>query len=363
MTQVTPPGWYPDPGQTNDGPRTERWWDGNVWTDQVRAVGSAAGWGSGPTTPAAPTTSAAPTTPAAPTAPPAYPPTAPTGVPAGAPGSYPGAYPDYPSYPGQPTAPKRGLRTGIAIGAALVVLAGIGGGVYFLTSDDGDGDGGSDNAAKPPASSAPAKPGDPQNPQDPEQSQPPGGGPSDIPGGDGKYVPDRLSGLSLPVPDDWTGSSGEQGGAAVTTGPYPCPGETDKTCSRGGAYLGLAKGFENDEKTAEAAAKADIAANAKESYGGKTYGKITSHKELESKAVTVAGQKGYLVRWKAVTEKSDDGYVQSLAFPSPVMKSELVIVRFGIDVNDKSPKLSVMDEITKGIKVASGGGGGNGKEV
>ncbi|MGW6054663.1 DUF2510 domain-containing protein [Streptomyces sp. NPDC055189] len=355
MTQVTPPGWYPDPGQTIDGPRTERWWDGNVWTDQVRAVGSAAGWGSAPTAPATPA-------PAAPTAPPAYPPAAPAGAPAGAPEAHPGTYQGYPSYPGQPVAPKRGLRTGIAVGAALVVLAGIGGGVYFLTSDD---DGGGGNAAKDPSSSAPAKPGEPRDsegPGDPEQSQPPGGGSPEAPSEEG-YAPDKASGLSLPVPDDWTGATGEQGGASVTTGPYPCPGETDKTCTRGGAYLGLAKGFKIDAKTAEEAAKADIAVNAKESYGGKTYGKITSHKELESKEVTVAGQKGYLVRWKAVTEKSDDGYVQSLAFPSPVMKSELVIVRFGIDVNDKSPKLSVMDEITKGIKVSSGGGGGNGQEV
>ncbi|MEV8314303.1 DUF2510 domain-containing protein [Streptomyces sp. NPDC059900] len=349
MTQVTPPGWYPDPGQTIDGPRTERWWDGNVWTDQVRAVGSAAGWGSDPATAH---------TPPAPTAPPSYPPGAPAGSPAGAPGPYPG----YPAYPGQPTAPKRGLRTGIAVGAALVVLAGIGGGVYFLTSDD-DGDG--DSAAKAPSSSAPAKPGEPGNPQnpgdpqDPDQSQPPGG-PSEAPSEEG-FTADRASGLSLPVPDDWTGTSGQNGGASVTTGPYPCPREASKTCTRGGAYLGLAKGFKNDAKTAEEAAKADIAVNAKESYGGKTYGKITSHKELESKEVTVAGQKGYLVRWKAVTEKSDDGYVQSLAFPSPVMKDELVIVRFGIDVNDKSPKLSVMDEITKGIKASSGGG--NGQEV
>ena len=345
MTQVTPPGWYPDPGQTTDGPRTERWWDGNVWTDQVRAVGSAAGWG-----------------PAAPAAPPAYPPSAPTGAPPGAPG----AYQAYPSYPGQPTAPKRGLRIGIAVGVALVVLAGIGGGVYFLTSDDG-GDG--DSAAKTPSSSAPSKPGapqdpqDPQNPQDPGQSQPPGG-PSDAPPSEEGFASDRLTGLSLPVPDGWTGTSGEEGGASVTTGPYPCPRETDKTCTRGGAYLGLAEGFKIDAKTAEAAAKADISANAKQSFGGKTYGKITSHKELESKAVTVAGQKGYLVRWKAVTEKSDDGYVQSLAFPSPHQKSEIVIVRFGIDVNDKSPKLTVMDEITKGIKVSSGGGGGgSGKDV
>ncbi|MER6130053.1 DUF2510 domain-containing protein, partial [Streptomyces sp. NPDC001795] len=36
MTQVTPPGWYPDPGQTSDGPATERWWDGKAWTDRTR---------------------------------------------------------------------------------------------------------------------------------------------------------------------------------------------------------------------------------------------------------------------------------------------------------------------------------------
>ncbi|MEV0524167.1 DUF2510 domain-containing protein [Streptomyces sp. NPDC050439] len=328
MTQVTPPGWYPDPGQTTDGPRTERWWDGNTWTDQVRAVGAAAGFGGAP-----------------PASPPAYPPGAPT------------AYPNYPAYPGQP-APRRGLRTGIAIGVAVAVLAGIGGGVYFLTADDDNGD--SDSAAKTP-SSAPSKPGAPQEPKAPESSEPPGG-PSGAPPSEEGYATDIFSGISLPVPDDWTGQSAG-GGASVTTGPYPCPRDTDKTCTRGGAYSGPAERFKIDAKTAEAAAKADISVNAKESYGGKTYGKITSHKELESKAVTVAGQKGYLVRWKAVTEKSDDGYVQSLAFPSPTLKSKIVIVRFGIDVNDKSPKLSVMDEITKGIKAAPGGGGGDGQEV
>ncbi|MDX3643424.1 DUF2510 domain-containing protein, partial [Streptomyces sp. MB09-02B] len=45
MTQVTPPGWYPDPGQKSDAPATERWWDGKAWTDQVRPVASAAGFG------------------------------------------------------------------------------------------------------------------------------------------------------------------------------------------------------------------------------------------------------------------------------------------------------------------------------
>ncbi|PNG19828.1 DUF2510 domain-containing protein, partial [Streptomyces cahuitamycinicus] len=45
MTQETPPGWYPDPGQTSDGPATERWWDGKTWTDRVRPVQPPATWG------------------------------------------------------------------------------------------------------------------------------------------------------------------------------------------------------------------------------------------------------------------------------------------------------------------------------
>jgi len=50
--------------------------------------------------------------------------------------------------------------------------------------------------------------------------------------------------------------------------------------------------------------------------------------------------------------------VESLAFPSPTNKDMLVVVRFGIDINTKAPKVSVIDEITKGIKAASGGGSG-----
>ncbi|MGC3005579.1 DUF2510 domain-containing protein, partial [Streptomyces sp. G35A] len=98
MTQATPPGWYPDPGQTNDGPATERWWDGTAWTDQVRPVGSAAAWGP-------PVAGIAPG--------PAYP-----------------AHPAYPAYPAQvPAGRRRGVRTGTAVAAAVAVLASIGVGV------------------------------------------------------------------------------------------------------------------------------------------------------------------------------------------------------------------------------------------
>jgi hypothetical protein len=168
-------------------------------------------------------------------------------------------------------------------------------------------------------------------------------------------VTDSLDGISLPVPADWYGQV-IQGGAQVTSNDsYKCPGDTSKSCTNGGAYSAPAVVLGTKGTTAEAVAKADIAANAKESYGGTTYGSITSHEVLTSKAVTVAGQKGYLVRWKAVTSKGADGYVESLAFPSPASAQQIVVVRFGVDVGQKQ---SVIDEITSGIKVASGGGDG-----
>ena len=100
MTQVTPPGWYPDPGQKPEGPRTERWWDGSVWTEQTRAAETGAAPG-----------------------PPAYAPAAP--------GAHPQAYgypqtsqppgqfghPGYPGYPAYPEPkPRRGLKIAIAAG-------------------------------------------------------------------------------------------------------------------------------------------------------------------------------------------------------------------------------------------------------
>ena len=191
MTQVTPPGWYPDPGQTSDAPATERWWDGKTWTDQTRPAdrprGSAPRPASG------------------------------RSVPPGA-----GPYP-----PGRTRgrtrdtrlsrlsrhrrAPKRGLRTGIAVAVAVAVLASIGVGVYALTTrrqwqrrqydvpglrrtearagraaDSGGqggpgGSGGSDGQT-------PAPDGSGQPPQTEEG-----------------YATDTINGISIPVPDGWLG--------------------------------------------------------------------------------------------------------------------------------------------------------------
>ncbi|MEQ8143305.1 DUF2510 domain-containing protein [Streptomyces sp. OP7] len=323
MTQVTPPGWYPDPGQTQDGPASERWWDGAAWTDRIRpaarddAADDAAAW--------------APPGPGAEAA---------------------AGYPPYPAYPAAPPPGRgRGVRTGIAVVVAAAVLASIGVGVYALTDDGGDRT--TDTSQ--------------QRGQDGDRGTPPEGAPDgpegDEPGADGDEPPrvesgsvtDALSGISLPVPEGWYGEELQVGAAVTSKDTYDCPGDTSSTCTKGGAYSAPAVALGTRGADAEEVAKADIAANAEESYGGDSYGRIASHDVLASKAVTVAGQKGYLVRWKAVTSKGSDGYVQSLAFPSPAQPRQIVVVRFGVDT-DQGQK--VLDEITEGIAVSKGGGSG-----
>ncbi|MFG2966699.1 MULTISPECIES: DUF2510 domain-containing protein [unclassified Streptomyces] len=355
MTQVTPPGWYPDPGQTSDGPATERWWDGKAWTEQTRPAGSGADWG-----------------------PPAQPPADGIHPADGTEPVYP-AYPGYPAYPAVPPTPqKRGLRTGIAVGVAVAVLAAIGVGAWALTSDGSDsggqaaqqGSGGPGGFGQGGPEGQNGGQGDGQNGG---QGLPFGGsgGSSGSGGTDGGASPspdqseapkiksgsvaDSISGISIPIPDDWYGQQTEVGATVDSGSTYKCPGDTSQSCSTGGAYSAPALVLGTSGSTAEAVAKADIEAAATQLYGGKTYGSITSHEVLASKAVTVAGQKGYLVRWKAVTSKGADGYVESLAFPSPGNTAQIVVVRFGVDVGQKQ---SVIDDITKGIKVSSGSGSG-----
>ncbi|MFG2885200.1 DUF2510 domain-containing protein [Streptomyces sp. NPDC048297] len=363
MTQVTPPGWYPDPGHTNAGPPTERWWDGTAWTDQTRPAGTAGMWGP-------PTQSAPPGQPFPPgqPAPPAYP--------AGS--AYPGApdyaaYPGHPGYPGRPPAPsRRGLRTGIAVAAAAAVLASIGVGVYALTKNDGggsdragsqqgqDGTGGSDGGPGGGSGGSGGSDGSGgiggsggSGGQDQSPAPDRSGTPRVEGGGN---VPDPFNGISLPVPQNWVGEVISVGAQVTSQKSYKCPGNNSQTCTAGGAYSASADDLGTKGATAEAVAKADVSVNAAHAYGGTTYGSVTSHEALASQAVTVAGQKGYLVRWKVITSKGADGYVESVAFPSPNDPRQILVVRFGLDVGQN---VSVIDEILKGIKASSGGSGQN----
>ncbi|MFI7382217.1 DUF2510 domain-containing protein [Streptomyces sp. NPDC049813] len=357
MTSQTPAGWYPDPGQVPDGPRTERWWDGARWTDQTRPA----------TTP--------PPLPAQPAAPPvaAPPVTAPVPQPP-APGMYP-AYGNYPGYPGQlPPKPRNRGKIALAAGVALVVLAGIVGGVYALTADDG---GGSSRAG-----SESQRPGEPGRPDGPGGSTGGGGGGGESPESpqspkapraplDEGYATDILNGVALPVLEGWTGSDGA-GGAGVQTGTYKCPDDVEQSCVKGGASIASAKSLKIDGTTAEAAAEQDIVANAKASYGGEVYGGIVQHDELLSEKVTVAGQQGYRIRWNVDTKSRIDAWVESVVFPSPSDAKSLLVVRIGVDIprtakeKKAGPDDTSIDKLVKGIKKASvtgGATGGDGQDV
>ncbi|MFB7529387.1 DUF2510 domain-containing protein [Streptomyces sp. NPDC056178] len=251
-----------------------------------------------------------------------------------------------------PPATIRRRRIRIGVTAGVVALAAIGTGVLLLSDPSG---GPEENAATAPSTAPSGAPGGGGRGGGGESRAPE----RQLPQTEDGYATDLAGGISLPVPDGWKGKSGIAG-AGVTTGEYACPGDTSQQCVRGGVFSMPATALKLDTTTAKATATKDISANATESYGEKIYGGITSHQELKSEPVTVAGQQGYLVRWKVVTKNGDDGYVQSLAFPSPRSKEMLIVVRSGFDIDAKAPALSVMDDITKGIKAASGAGSGSG---
>lgn len=328
---TTPPGWYPDPGYTGPGSAPERWWDGFAWTEHTREAPGPTSQTFGPPVP---------------------------------------VYP-----PGEVGAPARGRGPKIAAAVVVVavVAAAIAGGIALL-GDDGGSDDGGDRAGPGPTATAPAP--------DRSSGGSDDGGDGGVSGGDGDRGPgdpsesavpqpsddpnvseDALNGIGLPVLDGWQESRSSAGGAGVTTeARYPCPNDAASQCLRGGVFSMPATGFK--AKSPEGIAKEDIEQAAESSYGknqenGKeSYGGITSHKQLKSEAVTVAGQKGYLVRWKVITKKGEDGYVQTVAFPSPLLRDTMVLVRFGFDVSDKAPPLSDMDKIVKGIKALGDNGDG-----
>ncbi|MDJ0343750.1 DUF2510 domain-containing protein [Streptomyces sp. H10-C2] len=306
---TTPPGWYPEPGHTGNGPALERWWDGSAWSEYTRTA-------------------------QAPAAQPAAPGTPPYA-------GYPGGI-----APGPPA--RRGGVIAIGIVAVLVLVGGVVAGVVMLNKSGGD-----KASGKPSPSSSASR-----NPDGGPSGAP--GGPSQNPGptsGSGVAV-DTLDKVGLPILPGWQGKSGA-GGAGLTTGSYKCPADPAKNCVRGGVFSAPAAAYKLTSTTPEAAAKEDIPVNAEQSYEGG----LTSHKELLSQPVTVAGQQGYLVRWQVVTKVGDDGYVQSLVFPSPANPQQLVVVRYGFDINAQAPGLDIMDRITKGIKAASGSGGTGGTGV
>ncbi|MEU7577629.1 DUF2510 domain-containing protein [Streptomyces sp. NPDC041068] len=312
MSMSPPPGWYPDPHQ----PSVERWWDGSAWTEHRRAPENAQvapeqqGFG-----PPQATTSVMPVA----------------------------------------SAGGGGRAKVIALTVAAAVLVGaIVTGAVVLGEDDGDPEGGSPAPTTPAATSP--------TPSATEKSASPS--PTDT---DPNTLVDDLNGITIPVPKGWEKDDDTIGGGATIQTPdiVDCPGDSG-LCREGTVTSSTSTG--TDETDPKALARADIkdaadAAYDKDKLDNKPYGGITSTKKVKEGQVAVAGRSGYFVRWRVHTAKGDGGYVQSLAFASSVGSESMIIVRFAVGAGDGAPPVSVMDEITKGIRSvddsATGGGVGN----
>lgn len=302
---TTPPGWYPDPGQTPQLPPQERWWDGTTWSAHTRPG---------------------------------------TGIP-----------PAPPSPPGG-GAGRGPLIAGI-VGAVVLVAALAVAGVLFLGGSDDDS--GSEAGAKP-SQSSPERPGE-EGDGGPDGGAP-GGGPSEeepsTPGGG--VVGNPQAGVGMPVLDGWEQPHPDSAFVSSKTS-YACPKPQSQECVRGGAsVLPVSSGWEG-EKALKDAAGLQVAKNAKESYAKKAYGGITSHKVTEKGAVTVMGQSGYRVRWRIDNKRGPDAYVESVVFRSPHLPEELLTLWSSVDVADDAPPPDDLDALRTGlVKTELGGEGDSG---
>ncbi|MEU8956928.1 DUF2510 domain-containing protein [Streptomyces sp. NPDC048518] len=321
MSMTTPPGWYPDPA----APSVERWWDGTAWTEHRRTPEYAqvpqAQQGFGPGVqqgfgPAAATTAVA-----------------------------------------APAVSGGGRGKAVALTAAGIVLVGaIVAGAVVLTQDDGDPAGGA------PAPTAPVK-----SEPTPTATASKTASPSSDP--DPDTLVDDLNGITLPVPDGWEKNDDALGGGATIQTPdiVDCPGDSG-LCREATVTSSTVTG--SDETDPKALALGDIKDAADAAYGhdkldNRPYGGITGHDKVKGGQVAVAGRSGYFVRWRVRTAKGAGGYVQSLAFKSSVGSQSPVIVRFAVGAGDGAPPVTVMDEITEGIRSVddSATGGGVGEDV
>ncbi|MEV8328993.1 DUF2510 domain-containing protein [Kitasatospora sp. NPDC056731] len=378
MSEQIPAGWYPDPKDTGGDPRPQRWWDGRGWTASTRPAPSDA------PEPVPPATGA-------PGPVPADEPTVLQGevLDSGPTVRYPEPPPFGTAYGSEAPPPRKPRRrpSPMMIAATVAALLGLGtgSGITFLAMDGqsdnrpqrsarqavpngengpwngfpglgGNGNGGSGNGGNGNGGSGNGNNGNGGNNNGGSGDGSNGTGGNGGPGGNGgsggngnggsgKARPgagnaiDLVNGLTLPVPSGWQGGYTNDGYASVVVGSYQCP-DGNGLCSLGGVTTGRIDGGGTD---AQAAAKADIDKAAKDSYGA-----ITGHQELKSEAVKVNGQDGYLVRWKVDAPKGNNGYVQTVVFPSTDGKS-LISVHFGFDIADKAPDLGLMDTIVNGI--------------
>ncbi|AJE86665.1 hypothetical protein SLNWT_6289 [Streptomyces albus] len=321
MSMSTPPGWYPDP----DAPGAERWWDGTTWTEHRR-------------------------TPAPETAPGGFGP---------AQGGFGPAQGDYPTAAMAQRTDTNGSRSKvIALTVAGVVLvAAIAAGALLLGEDDEDPEPDPGPTATASASPSPTPSPSPSGSQESEDPDP-------------SRASDQLNGISVPVLDGWEKPDDYASDVTVlvtTPHTYDCPGDAG-FCHHGTVSSRTATG--SSETSAKALATKDISDAAEKAYGTdaldrEPFDGITSHKQVKSERVTVAGREGYLVRWKVKTGAGPGGYVQSVAFPSSTGSQSMVLVRIVVDAGKDAPPVGDIDKFVEGIRGLGeeSGDGGVGSSV
>jgi hypothetical protein len=311
VSEQIPAGWYPDPQDTTTDPRPQRWWDGQGWTASARPA-PADSPEEGPKVLEGEVLESGPTV----------------------------RYPEPPPFApvGGATPPRRKPARPVLVAVAVAALAGllVGSGVTYLAMD-GKSERRSAHQVRPDV--RPGGGGDRAEGGEGVPKAP------DTPGGKGRnsgLAVDAVNRISLAVPTGWTGGTTKAGYAGLSIGSYSCASGGGE-CSLGGVSTGQLKGTDVKQ-----AAEQDIATAAEESYG-----KIKSHEQLKSEPIAVDGRDGYLIRWKVDAPEGNDGYVETVVFPTADGKA-LASVHLGFDIDEKAPKLTQMDTIVESIKPFSG---------
>ncbi|KJS63657.1 DUF2510 domain-containing protein [Streptomyces rubellomurinus] len=363
MSNSTPPGWYPVPGA--DGtPGLERWWDGNAWTGETRPLpDGAARLADAPTQgwqPPSPQPGYGYGTPQQPGY--GYP----GGAPAPAPGygypgqdgyGYPGqdgyGYPGQDGYgypgqelqgagygypgPGHPQQQRPGrTKPGVIVAISVAVLA-VGGIIAGLALSGGGDDTRADPTPNPTATTQSTDPGPGPAPKPTPTPTPKPSPPKPAPALK-STVPDPQHSITIPVYDGWDANSDSPHSTVyLGTGRYTCP--TGGACIRG--QFSVEKDVIQGS-SAKAAADAAMPAYAEQIFTG-----ITSHTDAGSDNVSVAGVRGYAVRWHVRTSDGTQGYVLLAAVQAK--GGGYVVFEGGVDDDPQAPDPSVLDQILKGV--------------